>query len=58
VIRARDLQRAERHADSPGDLLAAYAALDQILNLFKAFWCELDWSAIATAVRPVADPLS
>ena len=37
MLRARDLQRAERDADGLGDLFAAHSALDQIFNLLEPF---------------------
>src|SRR5262245_66555846 len=44
--RAGDLQRASCHIDDLGDLLAAFAAFDQILDLLDALRRELDRSSV------------
>src|SRR5262245_49840054 len=46
--RAGDLQRAGSHVDDLGDLLAAFAAFDQILDLLDALRRELDRSSVGS----------
>src|SRR5262245_3971225 len=46
--RAGDLRRASCHIDDLGDLLAAFAAFDQILDLLDALRRELDRSSVGS----------